>query len=33
VVNGTVYWGSGYSHLTGAFGTSGTPRLYAFALK
>ena len=32
VVNGTVYWGSGYSHLNGAFGTTGSPRLYAFAL-
>jgi polyvinyl alcohol dehydrogenase (cytochrome) len=33
VVNGTVYWGSGYSHLANAFGISGTPKLYAFSLK
>lgn len=32
VVNGTVYWGSGYSHLGEAFGISGTPKLYAFTV-
>ena len=33
VVDGTVYWGSGYSHLLNAFGISGTPKLSAFSLK
>jgi polyvinyl alcohol dehydrogenase (cytochrome) len=33
VVDGVVYWGSGYSHLTNSFGISGvTPKLYAFSL-
>lgn len=32
IVDGTVYWGSGYSHLANAFGISGTPKLYAFSL-
>jgi polyvinyl alcohol dehydrogenase (cytochrome) len=33
VVNGVVYWGSGYSHLLNAFGISGhQPKLYAFSL-
>ena len=33
VVDGTVYWGSGYDHLSPVFGTSGSPGLYAFSLK
>jgi polyvinyl alcohol dehydrogenase (cytochrome) len=33
VVDGVVYWGSGYSHLANAFGRSGGSKLYAFALK
>lgn len=33
VLNGTVYWGSGYSHLNNAFGISGGYKLYAFSLK
>ncbi|HLK57594.1 MAG TPA: PQQ-binding-like beta-propeller repeat protein [Chthonomonadaceae bacterium] len=34
IVDGVVYWGSGYSHLANAFGISGTtPKLYAFSLK
>lgn len=32
IVDGTVYWGSGYSHLTNAFGISGGWKLYAFSL-
>lgn len=32
IVDGIVYWGSGYSHLANAFGISGTPKLYAFSL-
>jgi polyvinyl alcohol dehydrogenase (cytochrome) len=33
VVDGTVYWGGGgYSHLANAFGITGTPKLFAFAL-
>jgi polyvinyl alcohol dehydrogenase (cytochrome) len=32
VVNGIVYWGSGYSHLYNGFGISGTPQLFAFSL-
>jgi polyvinyl alcohol dehydrogenase (cytochrome) len=34
VVDGVVYWGSGYSHLLNGFGISGPqPTLYAFSLK
>ncbi|MGC4044300.1 MAG: PQQ-binding-like beta-propeller repeat protein [Armatimonas sp.] len=33
VVNGTVYWGTGYGRFGNAFGVSGTPKLYAFSLR
>lgn len=33
VVSGTVFWGSGYSHLANAFGISGNPKLYAFSVQ
>jgi polyvinyl alcohol dehydrogenase (cytochrome) len=32
VVNGTVYWGSGYASLAGFFGATGSNKLYAFEL-
>ena len=31
VVNGVVYWGSGYSKLAAQFGTTGNNKFYAFA--
>jgi polyvinyl alcohol dehydrogenase (cytochrome) len=30
VVNGTVYWGSGYASLAGFLGSTGNDKLYAF---
>ena len=30
VVNGTVYWGSGYASLGGFLGSTGNNQLYAF---
>ena len=32
VVDGTVYWGSGYETLSGAWGATGNDKLYAFDL-
>lgn len=32
IVGDTVYWGSGYSHLTGVFPWTGNNKLYAFSL-
>jgi polyvinyl alcohol dehydrogenase (cytochrome) len=33
VVNGTVYWGSGYASLGGLLGATGNNKLYAFGLQ
>lgn len=33
VVNGTVYWGSGYAALAGLLGATGNNKLYAFELQ
>jgi len=32
IVDGTVYWGSGYSSFAGFFGSTGNNKLHAFEL-